>query len=282
MALGAAELYLATAAARVLARPFQAQRPLPHTDLGYYLARAGQWINAYIEGPLSGEDSLTCTTSRRSPAMTSRKSCARRSVRACRGRNVPAHRARLLADRADQLHPRRAPRPPGTVRAGQPIHQPRHRRARARLRHRGAHLRRSRRHERIRSVRPEPARLGARRQRLGLLVRGRRRIGLPALPGIADPQSQRLAERSRSDPRGRRPSMGRPHLATCANSALPKASARAHATLPTILTALSPGAVSYTSTTSARPRPLSPPTILPRSRCSPPPSSPQANKRTAK
>ncbi len=57
MALGAAELYLATQ--RLASSPaVQAQAPLPHTDLGYYIARAGQWINAYIEGSLSGEDSL--------------------------------------------------------------------------------------------------------------------------------------------------------------------------------------------------------------------------------
>ncbi len=57
MALGAVELYLATQ--RLASSPaVQAQAPLPHTDLGYYLARAGQWINAYIEGSLSGEDSL--------------------------------------------------------------------------------------------------------------------------------------------------------------------------------------------------------------------------------
>src|SRR6202042_3381179 len=56
MALGATELYLATARLGELGAGAQAQ--IPHTDLGYYLARAGEWANAYIEAPGSGEDSL--------------------------------------------------------------------------------------------------------------------------------------------------------------------------------------------------------------------------------
>jgi endoglucanase len=103
MALGAAELYLATQ--QLASSPaIGAQPPLPHTDLGYYLSRAGQWINAYIEGPLSGEDSLNLydvsTLAGHDIAQILRtplgQSLQRTSL-------VPTDPPSLLADRADQL-----------------------------------------------------------------------------------------------------------------------------------------------------------------------------------
>ena len=104
MALGAAELYLATQ--QLASSPaVSAPGPLPHTDLGYYLARAGQWINSYIEGPLSGEDSLNLydvsTLAGHDIAQILRtplgQSLQRTNV-------VPTDPPSLLADRADQIH----------------------------------------------------------------------------------------------------------------------------------------------------------------------------------
>lgn len=103
MALGAAELYLATQ--QLASSPtVQAQPPLPHTDLGYYLSRAGQWINAYIEGPLSGEDSFNLydvsTLAGHDIAQILRTPLGQSLQRAD---NVPATVPALLEDRHDQL-----------------------------------------------------------------------------------------------------------------------------------------------------------------------------------
>jgi len=104
MALGAAELYLATQ--QLASNPaLQAQPPLPHTDLGYYLSRAGQWINAYIEDPLSGEDSFNLydvsTLAGHDIAQILRTPLGQSLQKT----NVaPTDPTSLLADRADQLH----------------------------------------------------------------------------------------------------------------------------------------------------------------------------------
>jgi len=104
MALGAAELYLATQ--QLASSPaVQAQPPLPHTDLGYYLSRAGQWINAYIEGPLSGEDSFNLydvsTLAGHDIAQILRTPLGQGLQK---DNNVPATPASLLEDRHDQLN----------------------------------------------------------------------------------------------------------------------------------------------------------------------------------
>jgi endoglucanase len=104
MALGAAELYLATQ--QIASSPaVLAQGPLPHTDLGFYLARAGQWMNAYIEGPLSGEDSFNLydvsTLAGHDIALILRTPLGQSLEQTD---DVPADPQSILQDRADQLH----------------------------------------------------------------------------------------------------------------------------------------------------------------------------------
>ena len=104
MALGAAELYLATQ--RLASNPaVQAQGPLLHTDLGYYLAQAGQWINAYIEGSPSGEDSFNLydvsTLAGQDIAQILRTPLGQSLQRT---NLVPTDPPSLLSDRSDQLH----------------------------------------------------------------------------------------------------------------------------------------------------------------------------------
>jgi endoglucanase len=104
MALGAAELYLATQ--KLASSPaVQAQPPLPHSDLGYYLSRAGGWVNAYIEGPLSGQDSFNLydvsALAGHDIAQILRSSLGQSLQRT---NTVPTDPPSLLQDRADQLH----------------------------------------------------------------------------------------------------------------------------------------------------------------------------------
>ncbi|HTD57378.1 MAG TPA: glycoside hydrolase family 9 protein [Solirubrobacteraceae bacterium] len=103
MALGAAELYLATQ--QLASSPaLRVQASLPHTDLGYYLARAGQWINAYIEGAQSGQDSLNLydvsTLAGHDVAEILRTSLGQGLEKT---NLVPTDPSSLLRDRADQL-----------------------------------------------------------------------------------------------------------------------------------------------------------------------------------
>jgi endoglucanase len=99
--LGATELYLATQ--RALADG--AAAGLPHTELAYYLRLAGDWANAYIEAPDSGEDSLNLydvsTLADYDLVQILATPVAQELARRV---EVPTSPESLLEDRQDQLH----------------------------------------------------------------------------------------------------------------------------------------------------------------------------------
>jgi endoglucanase len=126
MQLGATELYLATQQALGLsatsppaapaveaggvapgAAPPPAAAGLPHTDLGYYLTRAGVWANAYIVARGSGADSLNLydvsTLADRDLIGVLQSPLGQSLVAGEEGVQVPASPASLLKDRRDQL-----------------------------------------------------------------------------------------------------------------------------------------------------------------------------------
>ena len=182
MALGAVELYLATQ--RLASSPtVQAQaRRCPTPTSATTSPAPGSGSTPTSKGSLSGEDSLNLydvsTLAGHDIAQILRTPLGR----ACRGPTTcPPTVPALLEDRHDQLHlaERLARQEPfGLANPSTNLDTVAHALGYA---VRGAHLRHTGGHRRIRVLRPEPARLGARRKRLGHLVRGRRRIGLPAL-----------------------------------------------------------------------------------------------------
>ncbi len=101
MEFGATELYLATQQALKAG----AAAGLPHSELAYYLQRAGVWANAYIEAPGSGEDSLNLydvsTLADYDLAQILRTPLAQALQQRV---DVPTDPPSLLEDRADQLH----------------------------------------------------------------------------------------------------------------------------------------------------------------------------------
>jgi endoglucanase len=103
MQFGATELYLATQQALATA----SAGGLPHTSPIYYLAAAGQWANAYIEAPASGEDSLNLydvsTLADYDLIAILRQPSAQALLAANPTVQVPTDVPSLLEDRSDQL-----------------------------------------------------------------------------------------------------------------------------------------------------------------------------------
>jgi endoglucanase len=102
MQLGATELYLATQQAIAAG----SAGGLPRTDLGYYLAQAGHWANAYIEARGSGEDSFNLydvSTLADADLIPILQSPLAKGLERQPGVEVPTDVASLLRDRRDQL-----------------------------------------------------------------------------------------------------------------------------------------------------------------------------------
>jgi endoglucanase len=101
MALGAVELYLATAALTATASG------LPHPDPTFYLSPAGSWTNAYITAHGSGEDSFNVydvsTLADSDLARVLAMPQARYALAHVHGVEVPTDVSALVKDRHDQL-----------------------------------------------------------------------------------------------------------------------------------------------------------------------------------